>query len=33
LHIPYHLDVQGGYHSWTIWQTQMYNALGWIQWG
>lgn len=33
LHIPYHLDVQPGYHSWTIWQTQMYNALTWLRWG
>jgi enterochelin esterase-like enzyme len=33
LHIPYHLDVQQGYHSWTIWQTQMYNALLWLHWG
>lgn len=32
LHIPYHLDVQQGYHSWTIWQTQMYNALTWLRW-
>jgi hypothetical protein len=21
-----------GYHSWTIWQTQMYKALEWIHW-
>ena len=33
LHIPYHLDIQKGYHSWTIWQTQMYNALLWLRWG
>ncbi len=33
LHIPYHLDIQQGYHSWTIWQTQMYNALLWLHWG
>jgi enterochelin esterase-like enzyme len=32
LHIPYHLDVQQGYHSWKIWQTQMYNALLWLRW-
>ncbi len=32
LHIPYHLDIQQGYHSWTIWQTQMYNALLWLRW-
>ena len=33
LHIPYHLDVQKGYHSWKIWQTQIYNALLWLHWG
>lgn len=33
LHIPYHLDVQPGYHSWSIWETQMYNALIWLHWG
>jgi len=33
LHIAYHLDVQPGYHSWTIWQTEMYHALEWIRWG
>jgi S-formylglutathione hydrolase FrmB len=33
LHVPYHLDIQPGYHSWSIWQTQMYNALLWLHWG
>jgi enterochelin esterase-like enzyme len=33
LHIPYHLDIQSGYHSWTTWQKQMYNALLWLHWG
>jgi S-formylglutathione hydrolase FrmB len=33
LHIPYHFDLQNGYHSWRVWQVQMYNALGWIKWG
>jgi enterochelin esterase-like enzyme len=33
LHIPYHLDVRQGYHSWAIWQTQMYIALRWLHWG
>jgi enterochelin esterase-like enzyme len=32
LHIAYQLDVEHGYHSWTIWQTQMYKALEWIHW-
>jgi len=33
LHIAYQLDVQPGYHSWSIWETQMYNALTWLHWG
>jgi enterochelin esterase-like enzyme len=33
LHILYHFDLQKGYHSWKIWQTQMYNALLWLHWG
>jgi S-formylglutathione hydrolase FrmB/uncharacterized membrane protein len=32
LHIPYHFDLQPGYHSWRVWQVQMYNALAWIRW-
>ena len=33
LHIPYHFDIQKGFHSWKIWQIQIYNALAWLQWG
>lgn len=33
LHIPYQFDMQKGYHSWEVWQVQMYNALHWIKWG
>jgi len=33
LHIPYHFDLQPGYHSWRVWQVQMYHALAWITWG
>ena len=33
LHIAYHLDIRKGYHSWSIWQVQMYNALLWLRWG
>jgi enterochelin esterase-like enzyme len=33
LHIPYQFDLQNGYHSWRVWQVQMYNALGWVKWG
>ncbi|GHO73770.1 hypothetical protein KSD_15410 [Ktedonobacter sp. SOSP1-85] len=32
LKISYHFDLQKGYHSWGIWATQMYNALGWLKW-
>lgn len=32
LHIPYHFDLEKGYHSWIVWQTQMYKALMWLQW-
>ncbi|HLZ80180.1 MAG TPA: alpha/beta hydrolase-fold protein [Ktedonobacteraceae bacterium] len=33
LHIPYHLDVETGYHSWRIWQVQFFHALLWLHWG
>ncbi len=33
LALQYHLDAQKGYHAWTVWQTQMYNALLWLHWG
>ena len=33
LHIPYHFDLQRGYHSWRVWQIQMYNAMLWLKWG
>lgn len=33
LHIPYHLDIQNGFHSWGIWQTQLYNAFLCLHWG
>ncbi|GHO45087.1 alpha/beta hydrolase [Ktedonospora formicarum] len=32
LKIPYHFDLQKGYHAWGIWATQMYNALIWLKW-
>ncbi len=31
--LPYQFDVQSGYHSWKIWQTQIYNALLWLHRG
>ncbi len=33
LHIPYHLDIEPGYHSWKVWQVQFYHALLWLHWG
>jgi enterochelin esterase-like enzyme len=33
LHIPYHFDLQNGYHSWRIWQIQIYHAYTWLEWG
>lgn len=32
-HVPYRLDIQKGFHSWRVWQTQLYNALLWLRWG
>jgi S-formylglutathione hydrolase FrmB len=29
-HIPYRLDIQNGFHSWQVWQVQMYNAFIWL---
>ena len=33
LSIPYHLDLEKGYHSWSVWELQMYKALLWLHWG
>ncbi len=33
LHIPYHLDIEPGYHAWKVWQVQLYHALLWLHWG
>ncbi len=32
LHIHYQFDLEKGYHSWHIWQKQLYNALLWLRW-
>lgn len=32
LHIPYQFNLQNSYHSWNVWQIQMYHALLWITW-
>ena len=31
-HIYYQLDIEKGYHTWRVWQEQMYNALAWLTW-
>ena len=33
LQLPYQFDLQSGFHSWKIWQIQIYNALLWLRWG
>ena len=33
LHIPYSFDLERGYHSWAVWQRQMYYVLQWLKWG
>jgi len=33
LPIAYHFDVQNGYHAWSVWQTQLYDALLWLHLG
>jgi len=33
MYIAYHFDVEQGYHAWNVWQTQLYHALLWLQWG
>jgi enterochelin esterase-like enzyme len=31
LHIPYQFDLEKGYHSWRVWQIQIYKAMSWLQ--
>ncbi|HEY6543128.1 MAG TPA: alpha/beta hydrolase-fold protein [Ktedonobacteraceae bacterium] len=33
LQLPYQFDIQSGFHSWKVWQIQIYNALLWLHWG
>jgi enterochelin esterase-like enzyme len=33
LHIAYTFDLENGYHTWSIWEAQLYHALIWLQWG
>jgi enterochelin esterase-like enzyme len=31
LHLDYTFDLENGYHTWSIWETQLYHALIWLQ--
>ncbi|MBX5458334.1 MAG: hypothetical protein IRZ31_15680 [Thermogemmatispora sp.] len=33
LHVRYTLDIEKGYHSWHVWEVQLYHALLWLHWG
>jgi enterochelin esterase-like enzyme len=32
LHLNYTFDLENGYHTWSVWETQLYHALLWLQW-
>ena len=32
LHLDYTFDLENGYHTWSIWEAQLYHALIWLQW-
>ena len=32
LHLDYTFDLENGYHSWSIWEAQLYHGLIWLQW-
>jgi enterochelin esterase-like enzyme len=32
LHMDYTFDLENGYHTWSIWEAQLYHALIWIRW-
>ena len=32
LHIDYTFDLENGYHTWSVWETQLYHGLLWLQW-
>ncbi len=32
-HLNYTFDLQKGYHTWSVWETQLYHALIWLRWG
>lgn len=32
LHLSYTFDLENGYHTWSVWETQLYHALTWLKW-
>jgi enterochelin esterase-like enzyme len=32
LHMDYTFDLEDGYHTWSVWGTQLYHGLLWLQW-
>jgi enterochelin esterase-like enzyme len=32
LHLDYTFDLENGYHTWSIWESQLYHGLIWLQW-
>ena len=32
LHLAYTFDLEKGYHTWSVWEAQLYHGLIWLQW-
>jgi enterochelin esterase-like enzyme len=32
LHLDYTFDLENGYHTWSVWEAQLYHGLIWLQW-
>jgi enterochelin esterase-like enzyme len=32
LHMDYTVDLEDGYHTWSVWETQLYHGLNWLRW-
>ena len=32
LHLDYTFDLENGYHTWSVWEDQLYHGLIWLQW-
>ncbi len=32
LHLNYTFDLEHGYHTWSVWETQLYHGLIWLKW-